>query len=454
MIFKSRLGIDVGNGNKTTPHSSIFRSYPLSPRERARVRGKVVSFSKTSTVFAQARSLPPHPILLPKEKASTFPALAWISHLQLAYLLLFLSLCITTNLSAHQPGLSYVSLTVESNRLSGRVDMALRDLDLVLNLDQDGNGAVTFRELQAKQPAIGGYLLKHLSFTADGQPGLLHVREHMVATDNDGAYAVAEIDVDFPHPPALLTVEDSLFQEADSSHRTYFQVETGTNKFTGIFTLDQRRQTIKLNEPKELGTFSAFFKEGVWHIWIGFDHILFLLALLLPAVLERKEGGWQPVTALRPAFINVLKVVTAFTVAHSITLGLAASDMVRLPSRFVESAIAASIIVAAANNLRPFFQGKGWLVAFCFGIIHGFGFATALGELDQQVTSLLTMLVGFNLGVEAGQLTIVAIFLPIAFSLRESTTYRRGVLLAGSVIIILLAAVWFVERAFDIKLIS
>jgi len=368
-------------------------------------------------------------------------------------MLLFL-LSVASPLSAHQPGLSYVSLTVESNRLSGRVDMALRDLDLVLNLDQDGNGAVTFRELQAKQPAIGGYLLKHLTFTADGQPGLLHVREHKVGTDNDGAYALAEIDVDFPNPPAVLNVEDSLFQEADSSHRTYMQIEAGTNRFNLIFTIEQRRQTIKLNEPKEAGTFGTFFREGVWHIWMGFDHILFLLALLIPAVLERKDGTWQPVPALKPAFINVLKVVTAFTVAHSITLGLAASDTVRLPSRFVESTIAASIIVAAANNLRPFFQGKGWLVAFCFGIIHGFGFASALGELDKQVTSLLTMLVGFNLGVETGQLAIVAIFLPVAFSLRQSTGYRRGVMIAGSTIIILLATIWLVERAFNITIIS
>lgn len=361
---------------------------------------------------------------------------------------------IASPLSAHQPGLSYVSLTVESNRLSGRVDMALRDLDLVLNLDQDGNGAVTFRELQAKQPAIGGYLLKHLSFTADGQPGLLHVREHKVGTDNDGAYALAEIDVDFPNPPAVLNVEDSLFQEADSSHRTYMQIEVGTNRFNNIFTIEQRRQTIKLNEPIEVGTLRTYLEDGIWHIWQGYDHILFLIALLLPAVLERKDGVWKPLPQIKPAFINVLKIVTAFTVAHSLSLGLAITGLVLLPSRFVESTIAFSIILAAANNIRPFFQGRGWLVAFCFGIIHGFGFASSFAEHHHQATSVVVEVFGFNLGVETGQLAIVAIFLPIAFSLRESTAYRRGILLAGSAVIILLAAVWFVERAFDIKIIS
>ncbi|MGV3754997.1 MAG: HupE/UreJ family protein [Verrucomicrobiota bacterium] len=360
----------------------------------------------------------------------------------------------TSSLSAHQPGLSYINLTVESNRLSGRVDMSLRDLDLVVNLDADGNGAVTFAELQAKQPAIGGYLLKHLTFSADGSPGLVHVREHLVATDNDGAFAVAEIDVDFPITPAVITIRNQLFFEVDASHRSLIQIGTGTNATPAIFIKDQPEQTFKLGEPRTRASFNIFFKEGVWHIWIGFDHILFLLALLLPSVLVLNEKKWAPVSDLKPAFFNVFKIVTAFTIAHSITLGLAASELIRLPSRFVESAIAASVVLAALNNIKPFFHGKGWLVAFCFGIIHGFGFATVLGELDLQTASLLTTLIGFNLGVEAGQLAIVAVFLPVAFSLRQSKAYQKGALVAGSAIIALLALVWLIERAFDISIIS
>ncbi len=368
-------------------------------------------------------------------------------------LLAFISLH-TDSLSAHQPGLSYINLTVESNRLSGRVDMSLRDLDLVVNLDADGNGAVTFAELQAKQPAIGGYLLKHLSFSADGNPGLVHVREHLVATDNDGAFAVAEIDVDFPATPAIVTVRNNLFTEVDAGHRSLMQISLETNVTPAIFVKDQSEQTFKLSEPRARASFTIFFKEGVWHIWIGYDHILFLLALLLPSVLVRKDNTWQAVPELKPAFLNIFKIVTAFTIAHSITLGLAASELIRLPSRFVESAIAFSVILAALNNIKPFFHGKGWLVAFCFGILHGFGFASVLGELDLQTTSLLTTLVGFNLGVEAGQLTIVAIFLPVAFSLRQSKAYQKGALVVGSAIIALLALVWFIERAFDISIIS
>ena len=196
-------------------------------------------------------------------------------------------------------------------------------------------------------------------------------------------------------------------------------------------------------------------REGVWHIWIGFDHILFLLALLLPAVLvwrERDRGwqGWQPVPRLRPAAVEVAKVVTAFTLAHSITLSLATLGWVSLPSRVVESTIAASVVLAALNNVWPLFQGRRWAVAFVFGLLHGFGFATVLGELGLPAGSLAKALVGFNLGVELGQLAIVAVFLPAAFLMRATLFYRRVALQAGSVAIALVASLWLIDRMFDI----
>jgi hypothetical protein len=158
------------------------------------------------------------------------------------------------------------------------------------------------------------------------------------------------------------------------------------------------------------------------------------------------------VEQFRPAFFNVLKIVTAFTLAHSITLSLAALDVVRLPSRFVESVIAASVVLVALNNLRPMFGDKGWMVAFGFGLIHGFGFAGALGDLGLQRATLALALVGFNVGVELGQLAIVAVFLPVAFALRGSGFYRVVILRFGSAAVMLIAAGWMVDRVFDLKL--
>ena len=192
----------------------------------------------------------------------------------------------------------------------------------------------------------------------------------------------------------------------------------------------------------------------MWHIWIGFDHILFLLSLLLPAVLFWQRPRWLPVATLRVAVVDVLKIVTAFTVAHSITLSLAALGFVSLPSRWVESAIAASVVLAALNNLYPVVQGRRWAVAFGFGLIHGFGFASVLADLGLPQGALALALLGFNLGVELGQMAIVAVFLPLAFALRRTDFYRWGVFTAGSLVIVLLAMVWLAERVLDIKLLG
>ncbi len=210
--------------------------------------------------------------------------------------------------------------------------------------------------------------------------------------------------------------------------------------------------------------FVDYAADGVWHIWIGFDHILFLLSLLLPAVGAwvagvggQRPGGsrratWQPVPRLGVAVWEVLRIVTAFTLAHSITLSLATLGWVSLPSRLVESTIAASVVLAALNNVFPFFQGRRWMVAFAFGLIHGFGFASVLADLGLPRDALALALLGFNLGVEAGQLAIVAVFLPLAYLLRHSKFYRWVVLWGGSLAIAAIAAAWFVERAFELKL--
>ena len=199
-------------------------------------------------------------------------------------------------------------------------------------------------------------------------------------------------------------------------------------------------------------TLYSFVREGVWHIWIGIDHILFLLTLLLPAVLLLKNRRWQPVGKLTDALVNTLKIVTAFTIAHSITLSLATLQILTLQSRFVESMIAFSVIVTAINNLWPIFRGSRWLLAFGFGLIHGFGFATVLQDLGLSTNQLALSLLGFNLGVEFGQLVIVAAFLPLAYLIRDSAFFRWGMLRAWSAMAAAVALVWLFERLFNYQL--
>jgi hypothetical protein len=168
--------------------------------------------------------------------------------------------------------------------------------------------------------------------------------------------------------------------------------------------------------------------------------------------LIRAKGRWQAAGEFSSVYWNVLGIVTAFTVAHSLTLSLAALDVVRLPSRLVETTIAASVILAGLGNLFPMMTRRRWLVAFGFGLIHGFGFAAVLADLGLPHDLLLLSLVSYNVGVELGQLAIVAAFLPFAFMIRRSWSYPRLVLTGGSLVVIAIALIWFTERAFNVRL--
>src|SRR5947207_12085090 len=231
---------------------------------------------------------------------------------------------------------------------------------------------------------------------------------------SDGAYAVLRFAVDNPSPPQILEIDYRAFFDVDGLHRGLFRLEHAGRVQTAVFNPENPNQSFALARPSRWRQFMDFDREGGWHIWTGFDHILFLLALLLPSVLQPDADGWRVVDRFRPALINVLKIVTSFTVAHSITLSLATLNIVRLPSRLVESAIAASVTLAALNNIRPIFTERGWIVALGFGLVHGFGFAGRLIELGLAKETLALALVGFNLGVEFGQLAIVAGLLPFA----------------------------------------
>ena len=366
--------------------------------------------------------------------------------------ILLLALFYATLAHAHKPSDSYITLTVEGEHIAGQWDIALRDLDYAIGLDANDDGSITWGELRAKQPEIAAYALPHLKISSAGIPCASQVQAHLVDQHSDGVYAVMRFSVECSTPPQTLELSYSLFAELDPQHKGLLSLQYQGNTRTAIFGVEQPTQRFELTQPDPWRQFMDFITEGVWHIWIGFDHILFLLALLLPAVLIRNAGRWSAVTDFRGAFWNVVKIVTAFTVAHSITLSLAALSIIELPSRLVETTIAASIIVGAANNIYPVIYNRLWMVAFAFGLIHGFGFASVLADLHLPQNTLLRSLVGFNVGVELGQLAIVALFLPLAFWLRGTQFYQRYILVAGSLAIAILAAIWMAERFFEFKL--
>ena len=368
----------------------------------------------------------------------------------LALLLLLASI----TAEAHKPSDSYLHLRIAGAQVTGQWDIALRDLEQAIGLDANGDGDITWGELRARHADIAAYALARLSVSGDARSCPLAVSGHAVDRHSDGAYAVLRFAAECDSAPRAVEIGYTLFFDFDAQHKGLLNLEFQGRTQSLVFTPEQSRQQFTLGETSALRQFLSYGRQGVWHIWIGYDHILFLLSLLLPAVLLRERGQWMPVARFGEAFWDVFKIVTSFTVAHSITLSLAALGLIALPSRLVESAIAASVLLAALNNLWPLVGGRRWVVAFAFGLIHGFGFASVLAELGLPRDALVLALVGFNLGVETGQLAIVAAFLPIAYYLRAGWFYRRVVLFGGSSAIVAIALVWLAERVFDLKLIS
>lgn len=377
--------------------------------------------------------------------------------LRVIALVIALVALIAGEVHAHKPSDSYLRISTGDERLRVRWDIALKDLELIVGLDGDGNGEITWGELKARQPAIFEHARSRLSLSVDGQlvtlvPGRLLVDRH-----SDGAYAVLEWEAATAGHPRKVSIAYSLLFDVDPTHRGLVLVGSSAGGRT-THVLSPERPTVEfdLADAGPWQSFLAYLGEGIWHIWIGFDHVLFLLTLVLPAVLVWRDRRWVPVEAFRPAAIDVAKTVSCFTVAHSITLWLAVMDHVVLSSRWVESVIALSIIVTALHNLRPVLPSSmsGWVFGFGFGLVHGFGFAGVLKDLGAEDLALVSALLGFNTGVELGQLCIVLAVLPIIYRLRRKPVFERAILRLGSVIIAALAAVWFVERAFKVVVID
>lgn len=371
-----------------------------------------------------------------------------------ARLLLAAALLLPGLAVSHQASDAYVWLTVSRDMVTQRMDVALRDLERELALDTDNDGLLQWHEVLSRWADIDRLAAEGLTLTADGRAcrtegaGTPALDEH-----SDGRYAVLTRTWRCPDSVHQLEADYRLFASTDPTHRGIVRWQFGGQDGHQVLVPGAgRRALARAGTPA--GAPMSLFLEGIHHILIGTDHVLFLLTLLLPAVLVRAPPGWTAARAWRPVVLDVLKVVTAFTAAHSITLGLAVFGVLDPPSRWVESLIAASVVLAAANNLVPVVRDGRWKITFVFGLVHGFGFAGALKAIGLADGSLAASLLAFNLGVEAGQLAIVAMFLPAVWGLRHTLFYRRGLLPAGSLAVALLALVWFTERAFDLQLLA
>ena len=370
--------------------------------------------------------------------------------------LLFFFVCLMSGSVAwsHSSSTTFIEVSESEERLlTVRLDIPLRDIALRVDFDRNGDGAVTWSEVKAQKPIVIPWVKDGFRFQRQGQLCAL--------TDDDSNWAIASYgeevylsvvsQINCPNATTAgpLDLRYSLLFDQDALHRGLVKASLGGTSHSAILSPDRPDYRFDASSSGFLAVLSGYFIEGVWHIWIGADHILFLISLLLPCVFLRESAGlghWRASQQLRSSLISVLAVVTAFTVAHSITLALTVLDVISPPAGFVEPVIAASVIVAALGNLTKTLIHLRWQIAFLFGLIHGFGFASVLADLGLPSDQLASALLGFNLGVEFGQLAIVALFFPIAWRLRATAFYRWGIVFGGSVLIAVIASYWLFER--------
>jgi hypothetical protein len=354
---------------------------------------------------------------------------------------------------AHGVGTSEVALVVDGAHATGTWSLNLRDARKLAGLDPSVTGDAGFAELRAHEPALRAAIAGRVALAADGgaaqplalEPAPLEWRRDL----DDVRFHVAAT---FAAPPRRLGIHDELLFDADASHRAYFSIEDDRVTSVGVLRAWQRGVTVDVHQFHAFATAAEFVREGVRHIWTGADHLLFLIALLLPAALLGPAGGWRPRPGLAASAREVAKVVTAFTLAHSVTLSLSFFRVVTPPAAWVETGIALSVFAAAWNNLRPFLPGRAWWMALAFGLVHGLGFAGALNNLSLPRHARVLALGAFNVGVELGQLAIVAVALPLLYAASRHRAYPRLVMGAGSLGIAWLAIVWALERGAGLAL--
>jgi HupE / UreJ protein len=342
---------------------------------------------------------------------------------------------------AHKPSDSYLRLSPTADGFAGDWRIALRDLDAAVGVDIDVDGRIDWGELRRRHAAIAEYALARLRIVQGADERCtLSVGAQLVENLSDGAYAVLPLSIRCPYSAAQWTLDYGLLFDIDPTHRGLVTLNDRSGPRTFVLSPERRQATLSPTASRS-SQFMHMLLEGVRHIWSGFDHLLFLAALLLPAGLRSARDA----TRFRPLMKEVLWLVTAFTVAHSVTLSLAALRLVTLPPRLVETVIAVSIIVAGLR-LRRAHPGPAVWIAFGFGLIHGFGFANVLADMQLPTGALAASLFAFNVGVELGQCAVVAAVLPFIWYARRFAAYRRVLLPAAAVLIVSVGALWTIER--------
>jgi len=337
---------------------------------------------------------------------------------------------------AHDPGLSSVTIRPRPNGLEATLTLAIKDAAQLADLDEDHDEVVTQAEFARGRSQLEAIVATHFVVVPDGKstkPESIHSR----LDENNNV----ELRLDFGVVVfSTLEIQSKLIASLPLGHRQYLQVQNSSGQMVAERLLSADRATAQLTvgtagvaTRDTVGSFADFVVLGVKHILTGYDHLLFLFGLL---VVTRR-------------FVSSLKIITCFTVAHSITLAVATFSLVEVPSRIVEPLIAATIVYVGVENFLRGDDPKGrQFLTFGFGLIHGLGFASVLREMGvgSRAGGVALPLFSFNLGVELGQIIIAAAALPIIWKLWARPVFAVRWAPTCSAAIVLLGGFWFAQR--------
>jgi hydrogenase/urease accessory protein HupE len=334
---------------------------------------------------------------------------------------------------AHQGTVSYADFEVGDTDVRMTVLVAYDDWLPIVDLDTNHDGALAATEVRGQLPKLAAFVRGHLDVAADGAPCAGEPVDVGIAQRVGIAFTALQFLYRCPAPVRRLRIVSSLFALEHPGHRTLATVRDARGVVRQhVFGPGAETFEVALGGevPSPTEAVHQFLALGVEHIFTGYDHICFLLGLLLTA----------------HGLANLLKIVTAFTAAHTITLVLATLGYVTLPVPLVESVIALSITYVAVENLIGAVSGRRWMLAFAFGLVHGFGFSNVLREMDIPREVLAWSLASFNLGVEVGQVAIVSLAYPLLLLTRR-TRWSTWVVRVASAAIGVAGLYWFVRRA-------
>jgi len=344
---------------------------------------------------------------------------------------------------AHSSSESYLGMSVDGQQLSGYWQITVSDLEMAIGVDDNQDGNVTWAEITNSKKRLMEYVQSSLHISQPGTSCMMGVNDLLLIKKSAGVFLHFPLMVNCNETVKDLQIAFALLFDKDAQHHIIWQMTDRDNQYSGIAGAQTREHNIQLGQTTWVAGFIDFVRQGIWHISIGLDHILFVLLLMFS--IEKSLSSTDK-NKLRTRFTLVFKTITAFTLAHSITLALAVMGWVTADSIWVEAFIALSVVLAGLNFIFGWINERLWPFAFGFGLIHGFGFAAVMLDLDPGQGQLAINLLAFNLGVELGQLFIVLLTVPLLIMLMQYRLFALRFMQAGVWGVVFLASFWCVER--------